>query len=407
MTLRSVSVLLIAVVGALAVAAFTGSLLQARNQPGMAIRLWPSNSLALANLAGATTSLEMSRDKVAIAGNAAREALMLEPGNPVAARSVGILAALKGDEAAALRALSYGDQMSRRDVETQLALIELRVQQGDVAGALRHYDRALRTTQTIPVLLSTMITASSDPSIRRRVLGLLAARPYWRSAFLVQLIDEQTPPDTVFGFIAGLRLDRSDPYERQVLGAAIGKLVGQGRVAAAQRLLPPSRSMPRNGGFGQDNPFPPLDWALAVDANLNGDVEAGPGGHGPVLYMTARNGVSGEVGWQSLALAPGRYRLTSVAGDIIGDDASRPRLTIGCGVDGARALTALVLPDAPAAGRAVTGDIFVVDPACPVQRLAIMLPVSLDGTATRPWLDDIIVASVDTGMRSGSMRRER
>lgn len=316
---------------------------------------------------------------------------MLEPGNPIAARTLGVIAAMGRDERTALRALAYSEAMSRRDLRTQLLLIEARVQQNDAAGALRHYDRALRTTRSVPILLSTMIAASNNAEIRDQVIRLLKRRPPWRSAFLVQLIDEQTPPDTVLPILRSLDLNPDDPGERQVLAKAVGKLVGQNRVADARTLLPRSPTTVRNGNFEAENMFPPFDWTLTDDANLNGVIEGGPAGRGNVLFLDARNGRAGAITYQLLTLSPGRYQMTLEFGDITGDASTRPRVLVTCGTSDTPALMTWVLPIGATGGRRSVGKPFIVSAACANQTLTVTLPAPLGGNAPRPWIDDIAV----------------
>lgn len=392
LTPRSLGIMLAATLLAVPTTLVTVSLLKTRSDPANASALWSHNSLALGEFAADAMVPGASPADLEKGRRAAVKALAIEPGNVNAARALGILYGLQNREGAAVRALLYGEAMSRRDLPTQMALIEWRVQKGDIVGALHHYDRALRTTQSISILLSTMISASADPAIRREVLELLSKQPPWRSAFLVQLIDEQTPPDTVYGIVSALRLNPANSSERQVLSAAINKLIGQGRVADARRLIAPVSSPVRNPDFEEENLFPPLDWALVDEATLNAVIENGPAAYGQTLYLDARNGRSGTVASQWLSLAPGRYQLSLAFGDVTGDALSRPQLSLTCDGAARSVLMTTSLPPAPAEGRAGALGMFSVPTGCAAQLLAISLPASLDGAAPKPWLDKIHIA---------------
>ena len=377
---------------ALPVMLITTSLVEAQGTPTLAVELWPWNSLALGQIADGEFSADTPPDVRQGVREAAVRALLIEPGNVRAARSLAFLAGVNNDEHKTSFGLRYSEFLSRRDLLTQLALIELCVKKGDVVGALRHYDRALRVTESIPMLLSTMIAASADPLIRRNVITLLKQQPRWRSAFLVQLVDEQTPADTVYGFVSALRLDAAQPDERQALAAAIGKLVGLGHIADARRLLPPSSALVRNGDFEVENPFPPLDWVLTDEANLNAVIENGPSGHGHALYLNARNGRGGEIAFEQLSVPPGRYRLSLVTGDTI---VVRPQITLTCDnraeIGDHRELFSLSVPAAPSTGRLAHSEPFTVAQTCEAQRLAISMPMSLDDEAVRPWIDGVAI----------------
>lgn len=369
----------------------TMSLLQTAGRPDAAAKLWPYNSLALARLAGDTAVPGQSAANIGSARVNARRALMLEPGNVTAARALGIIAGLNGNEPGMVRALTYSESMSRRDRPTQLGLIEWSVQRQDITGALRHYNRALRTSQSAPLLLSTMISASSDAEIRSGVVKLLRDRPVWRSAFLVQMVDEQTAPDTVLGFLRALRLNPADAFERQILSRAVGKLVGQNRVADATALLPRTPGLIRNGGFENENMFPPLDWALVDDANLNGVIEAGPTGHGQVLYAEAHNGRGGKVAEEVVSLLPGKYYITFVAGNVT--SGASPKIELNCGDDDMRILASVVPSVTGAKELAVKSKVFSVEPSCRVQRVKVIMQGSIEGDTPRPWFDNIAIIS--------------
>jgi hypothetical protein len=388
---RTAAVGLATLVVVVPVTQVTMSLLQTAGRPDTAAKLWPYNSLALARLAGDAATSGQSAANIASAGANARRALMLEPGNVIAARALGIIAGLNGDEPGMVRALTYSETLSRRDRPTQLGLIELSVQKEDITGALRHYNRALRTSKSLPILLSTMISASSDPEILSGVVKLLRDRPVWRSAFLVQMVDEQTPPDTVLGFLRALRLDPADAFERQILSRAVGKLVGQDRVADVVALLPKTPGLIRNGGFENENMFPPLDWALVDDANLNGVIEAGPAGRGQVLYAEAHNGRGGKVAEEVVSLSQGKYRITFVAGDVTSGAA--PKITLNCGNDDTRILASVMPSVTGPAGKIVASQVFSVRPNCSVQRIKVIMQGSIEGDTPRPWIDNVAILS--------------
>jgi hypothetical protein len=321
---------------------------------------------------------------------------MLEPGNVIAARAIGIIAGLNGDGPGMARALTYSETLSRRDRPTQLGLIEMSVQKQDIAGALRHYNRALRTSQSVPFLLSIMIAASSDPEILSGVVKLLRDRPTWRSAFLVQMVDEQTAPDIVLGYLRALRLNPADTFERQILSRAVAKLVGQDRITDVIALLPKTPGLIRNGKFENENMFPPLDWALVDDANLNGVIEAGPTGRGQVLYAEAHNGRGGKVAEEVVSLLPGKYHITLLAGDVTG--AASPKITLSCGNDSTRVLTAITPSETGPAGRSVMSNDFLIDMSCRVQRVKVIMQGSIEDGTPRPWIDD--VAIIPAGVNS-------
>jgi hypothetical protein len=107
---------------------------------------------------------------------------------PLSATAFGIagLAADTGRAPAhARRLMEAGESVSRRDLLMQLWLIEDRVAQGDVAGALRHYDRALSIYPDSEGLLFPTLTGAIEvAAVREALVGYVRNRRPWVRSFL-------------------------------------------------------------------------------------------------------------------------------------------------------------------------------------------------------------------------------
>ena len=376
--------------------ASTYSILATRAAPSRALAVWPWNEEARAAQASALLQGSPAPGTVARANAVAKASLLALPLNVVAARAMGLAAALSGNTTKAGAAMAYAETLSRRDLPTQLWFIEQRVAANDVPGALVHYDRALRTkTEAQDLLFPILLSASTDPAVARPLARILSARPEWWRTFAEQLLGHNPSPMAIFLIMQGLRLDPSDSDERGLLARAMDRLVEAKRVDLATELLPPSmrasRSMPRNGGFETDSGFRPFDWATSDAPDLNGAMQSRDGGMGRALFVTARNGQSGEVARQVLALAPGSYRLrATIGGTALAAEA--PTLTIQC-VGGGAVLTKLAATTIAVAGTAVSTQ-FVVPTDCRGQWIAVA-GVAADGDVidTLPWIDDIAIVA--------------
>ena len=95
---------------------------------------------AAAALAGPTATLAERRRADALAVEAIRQ----DPTAIDAVTTLGVNAQVRGDTAKARRTFAFAERLSRRNLIVQLWAIEDSVQRGDVGGALRHYDTALR-----------------------------------------------------------------------------------------------------------------------------------------------------------------------------------------------------------------------------------------------------------------------
>ena len=365
--------------------------------PAIARRFWLSGSRAQAGFAALQVANQPTRARLREAADAvSRAALSRDPTDVVAIRTRGLIAGLDGHTALATRWMEAAETVSRRDMPTQLWLIENAVGHGDIGRALIHYDRALRTSDAAPDLLfPVLIAASVEPQVADKLSRLLATRPTWWGLFMNRLIGETTQPGTLPIFARRLRLSPNDPAHPDFFGRTLQRLVAADAFGDADRLY---RSVALNGSallhdgdFEHDDGVQPFAWRLADEDDLVARVEPRPdGAAGSALVLDARNGRSGEVAAQAVALTPGRYRLRGIAAQVGGDEAARPVVVLRCGSLHPADLVRSRLPQAGTTPVTFTVD-FVVPAACPGVWIGIDANAGLGGDAARPWLDQLAV----------------
>jgi len=359
---------------------------------------WPAGSAGLA--AAAANQLSVVPQSPASLGDAqtlAIRALERDPTNVIAARTLGLVYARRGDHAASDRLLHYAEALSRRDLATQLWFIEDRVQRNDINGALTHYDRALRTSpRARDVLLPILVQAAADPAISPPLTRLIAQRPPWWSYFLDRLIADGDSPAALTRTVLALRLDPADPAERDDLGRALRRMVDIGAFDAARALdarlgrrRPAAGEFIRNGGFEENDGFGPFDWRLTNQPDLAG-VRRGQAGRVALLLISS-NGRSGNVAGQLTMMPPGRYQIGMRAGAIAGEAIARPNVRIVCANDAREVLLDGRLAPAPAGGQAVAFGFEVPAARCPAQWVYLQAGAGLDTQPETPWLDDISI----------------
>ena len=369
----------------------TAAAIHGRARPNQ-VAWWPLDANAHANRAARVleSGARIPPAALAAATADARAALQREPVNAVAARTLGLLAARQGNEAQANRLMRYSEMLSRRDLWTQLWMIESNVQRNDIGEALRHYDRALRTSDSAKELLfPILIDAAASPAVTPQLGRLLAARPAWWQAFVTRLVTEGRSAMAIESIAVATRLDPAIADERSLLAAAVNRLTQLGDYQRAldlyRRAGGTGNALVRNGDFEAENRFAPLDWVLGDANGAGGMMQPGlPGGRGLLMVVEAGS-PGGTVARQLLVLPAGAYRFSALAGRVSGED--RPRITLSC-VRTNAVLFDLRLPAGASAGQAVGQD-FTVGGACPAQWLIIAapLPTGDDG----PWIDRISV----------------
>lgn len=106
-----------------------------------------------------------------------RRKLRSQPLDAQALRQSALAKGLETEAGAQLLLLSH--RVSRRDLETQLYLLEMRAREGNIEESLRHYDALLSTRpETSSMLLGILARGLSDPDLRK-ALANYAAREWF------------------------------------------------------------------------------------------------------------------------------------------------------------------------------------------------------------------------------------
>lgn len=372
----------------------------ATRQPVLAMRLWPFGGDARSALGEQLMNGRESGAGVARVTSLATQALARSPVDSRAAAVLAMVATAENDVNLAMRRNRYAERLSRRNVQAQLLMIEERVGQGDVAGALVHYDRALRVSNSArEVLLPVLAQAAARPEIAARLVPFVKARPPWWSDFVDQLVAEGSPAAAVANVIPGIALGTASEIERDRLELALRKLVTAGDYTAARAAYAAARSPAladapiRDGSFEDEPLLAPFDWWFASEAGLAAAREQREGADGAYALSLVRDpGKTGEVANQFLRLKPGRYRLSAKVGDIAASEIDRPRIRLRCAASN-DLIADLVLPNTEGKVGAFSGE-FTVPEGCQGQWLVLATGAGIDADTGIPWIDSLTVASL-------------
>lgn len=333
-----------------------------------------------------------------------RRALLSAPLTAGAARLLGLSAELRGDHFAGTKLHELAERISRRDFRTQLALIELAVERGDVAGALRHHDIALRTRAGGDALLFPILaSAIEDPAVRGPFAAIMATSPPWLGAFFASTLRAGGHSAAVAALVdrvGGLKsIDRSGQLDGLLLqGLANDRHYEQLR----QRYL----TMPGAGRdvltavrFDTAGVRPdriPISWQIIRSEPLLASfTKAETGGNLLDLSISLDPGNQALVARKLLFLPAGAYRFRAAVRSTEWTADSTAWWVLKC------ALT----KDEPVIweGRPLGGDVVALDArpvvgaACPVQFLDLVVAAGADGQTPLE-----LVAASPTLVRDGS-----
>lgn len=382
-----------------AVTSFTASLVLARGNPQMAASAWPSG-YALSNLSAKRSDQllkQPNRAEAARVRELARHALSLNPVSAPAARALSVATTLSGDEANGLKLLRYGETLSRRDVPTQVLMIELAVQAGDIRTALDHYHKAMQTSKrSRELLIPVLAAAANDVAIARELAPILSTRPEYWSDFTGQYTEQASSADSAFILSRALRLNPRLEEERTRLQLILARLIKLQRTDLARTLYGDAlglraveRSMPvQDPSFEREPWLPPFDWDLQDEQWAAREAQADASGNA-ALSLIGTNGE--DAARQLISLRPGTYRFTARTRDFALDASSGGSVIVTCASNG----NSLPLKAASVGNRGHSLTFaFSVPPGCRDQWLIIRSPRFGMPSGQAPWIDDIKLTGI-------------
>lgn len=260
----------------------------------------------------------------------ARDALIANPLGAEAMRHMGMTTLLRDVDFGQAQ-LRVAERISRRDLATQLMLIDLTARTGNVAATLDHYNRALAVhpgarATLFPILDQAII----EPEIRQGLVRL-AARP-WLTTFLTSIAARSAEPGNVAALYLQVRQQLA-PRERDRIAAAIlDRLAATQHFSAAteflQRLPDDLRRGSSDIGFSSLSTDPRLGrfgWQLTS----GNDLEAVLQGRGGLAVRVASERAA-QVASRISLLEPGSYDLAVVVGRDAGSPVARLSWKVSC-----------------------------------------------------------------------------
>lgn len=296
---------------------------------------WRGNeSTALAQSADRLLKPDATPAALAKAKQLALDSIERSPLEALAVRTLGLIASIEGDARKAERLMRYSNALSRRDLATQLWLINASVARNDVRSALGHFDVALRTSPASKdILLPILVNATEDANLLPEIVRLTAASPPWRGEFLYAAVDKGPDAGNVGKILAALS-NSPRPPEPLLNRVMIGRLITESRWDDAWRTYRTVKGrafeegLVRNGSFQAADDMPPFDWLYGQPDQIPADRASLDGGEMGLSFRTS--GETGDIARQLLLLPPGRYRLSGRGGVTGADSTTLPLWSVSC-----------------------------------------------------------------------------
>ncbi|MBT2133563.1 hypothetical protein KK137_04365 [Croceibacterium sp. LX-88] len=307
----------------------------------------------------------------------ARKALLRDPTAVDALSVLAFQAQMRSDEKLTDRLFSYSVALSRREFGPQMWRIEKDVSLGDVDGALRNYDLALRTSDKARQMLFPVLASSTvEPEIRERLIRMLERKPAWDQAFIHFSANSGSDPTAVAQLFRESE-GKGLPVEMADQARLVTRLVTRGLMDEAWDYYQTFRSaVARNHSrdpefnSGVENPTP-FDWNIGTMPGLSAAIlRQGSDGF---LDFALPPSTRATVVKQTQLLPPGDYRLEGRIEGVDQPERSRPYWVLSC-LDGTE-LVRVDLPGSSQVGATFSGR-FSVPADCAVQSLSLVARAS-------------------------------
>lgn len=307
---------------ALAIAAFSNALgnVVARTNPSLTrYQLGANPAIVLRDVNFATLPAS-SREERAMISAQARQTLARQALAPMAFTVLGFVADADGRRDIALTLLADAHALSRRNIMTELYLLEWAVARDAVPEVLEQYDIVLRQELEFRgVAFPILDAALSDPTIAEAFRPYLAKNTPWMRDFLGITAATSPSPQVIAGVLL-----RTNTVQRAMdlgleLPTLFRRLTETGHVDMVRAIYLASRKGPASllasvqlDDAGVDPAIAPVAWRLADTADLVALTSLDEKG-APVLNIEASNENAQISADKLLFLRPGAYRFAFVA----------------------------------------------------------------------------------------------
>ena len=275
----------------------------ARTDPAAALRLQSDDPVALVTLA----EQRLQAGEIAAAREMAEAALRAHPLNADALSLLGQISDINGDRA---RASSFMAAAARQSLHDSVAVhwtMRERLEERDFPAALQLADALFRSRPELIDSIAPKIGPLAQEAVtRRKLIGLLATNPPWRTAFLARLCLVLPDARTMLDILLDLA-GTSTPPSRAEVNIYLDFLIAQGFAGFAYyawlQFLPAEQlaaaGLLFNGAFRDVPSGSPFDWRIALGVGAMSEFIAHP-------HQASPRGLK-------LTFGPGRVELGDIA----------------------------------------------------------------------------------------------
>lgn len=331
----------------------------------------------------------------------ANRAVLLSPVDPRPLRLLAQLADAAGDKPLKYKLLQAAFKRSKHDPIVAYWLMVEAIEKNEYANIVLYADVVMSNNLSLAVHVAPALArlAENNKGIEE-LNNRLKENPVWRAQFFDVLHNVITDARTPLDILLSLKGSAHPPTTaemRNYINFLISKKLYELSYYVWLQFLEPNAlshvALVNNGSFESTPTTMPYDWAIRSSPGTNVDIRSPPGEANRALFVefVGQGRVEFDPVHQSLALAPGRYRLKlKQKGEIVGRRGLQ--WSIVC-LESARAIgESPMLLGAAATWQAIRVEFEVPSANCRAQRIQLTLPArSVSELIVRgsAWFDEV------------------
>jgi hypothetical protein len=303
-------------------AAFVGIVASAN--PPVALKVKANDPIALAAKADAMALHGLSLENSGEYRRLATASVTAQALNPRALRLLAMAPEQGMPDKKRWALLDLSHRLSRRDIGTQLLLIEKNAQTDAIAQTLKHYDIALTTDEgSADVLFPVLASAIEDEAINREFSSYLPSKQPWMDAFIRFKLDRDKKSNALTKTANAARVKPQGLAFGEMKQYLFERSVRTGNYAAAKifhkKYAVSDAALLTSGDFQpaeQSRYDFLLRWRLFELPYILPQISRESVSSPYQLTVEASSNARGTVATKLLMLQPGRYRLAIEYGDV-------------------------------------------------------------------------------------------
>lgn len=342
----------------------------------------------------------------------ARRALASDPLEAGALRLLALAADVKGDAGQANALMTLALKRSRRDIRVEGWLLDRRLADGDIDGALESADAMLRAWPSVDdYILPVLVALAGDPSGITPLVALLQKNPPWRSWFMEAYPPEAPSVEALSALYSGLKDGPAPPTTRE-LDFYLDRLIALQDYSRAYAVLADFSPKERMGTFGNVNnggfDFPldglPFHWSIEKARGAETEVVTEDDDNRALRVRFQSGHVRYAHTSQLLLLRPGDYRLTGKVKPVALRNERGMQWTVSCASGDKQRIAETGRVSGTADWMPFAVDFSVPDnPDCEAQVLRLELAARVESErqiSGEIWYDDLAITRIATPQAS-------